>query len=157
MLKSKRKTAEEPTKEQGMWIFVDTESRVDKKVTFTWNSLFQAFQDKEFQVLLQDDPSTELSKEIYKNIIKFGLHRAIAKTPVLPCLNVIEWTTWKVYHESRAILNFEDKRVASYKATIFNQMYDFKEALIKVTPEWLKQKNEYADFLTIMKGWWSEG
>ena len=74
MLKSKRKTIKQPTKEQGMWIFADTECWVDKKVTFTWNSLFQEFQDKEFQTLLQDDMSIELSKEIYKNIIKSGLH-----------------------------------------------------------------------------------
>ena len=52
VLKGKRKTVEEPRKEQGMWIFADTECRVDKKVTFTWNSLFQSFQDNEFQVLL---------------------------------------------------------------------------------------------------------
>ena len=26
-----------------------------------------------------------------------------------------------------------------------------------MTPEWLKQKNESTDFLTIMKGWWFEG
>ena len=70
ILKNKRKTVEEPAKEQEMWIFVDIECQVDKKVIFTWNSLFQEFQDKEFQVLLQDDPSIELSKGIYKNIIK---------------------------------------------------------------------------------------
>ena len=52
VLKSKRMTVEEPTKEQGMWIFCDTQCRVEKKVIFTWNSLFQGFQDKEFQVLL---------------------------------------------------------------------------------------------------------
>lgn len=52
VLKSKRKTVKEPTKEKGIWIFVDTECQVDKKVIFTWNSLFQAFQDKVFQVLL---------------------------------------------------------------------------------------------------------
>ena len=63
VLKSKRKTLEEPAKEQGIWIFFDTECQVDK-VIFTWNSLFQAFQDKEFQVLLQDDISNELSKKI---------------------------------------------------------------------------------------------
>ena len=51
-VKNKIKTVEETTNEQGMWIFVDTECRVEKKVTFTWNSLFQAFQDKEFQMLL---------------------------------------------------------------------------------------------------------
>ena len=89
MLKSERNTIEEPTKEQGMWIFADTECRVDKKVTFTWKSLFQGFQDKEFQILLQDDMSTELSKEIYKNIIKSGLHQATVKTPLLPCPDVI--------------------------------------------------------------------
>ena len=43
MFKSKRKTVEEPTKEQGMWIFADIEYRVDKKVTFTMKSLFQEF------------------------------------------------------------------------------------------------------------------
>ena len=74
VLKRKRKNAEEPTKEQGMWIFADTVCNVDKKVTFTWNSLFQAFQDKVFQILLQDDMITKLSKDIHKNIIKSGLH-----------------------------------------------------------------------------------
>ena len=52
ILKNKRKIVEEPTNEQGMWIFVDIECRVDKKVIFTWNSLFQEFQVKEFRVLL---------------------------------------------------------------------------------------------------------
>ena len=36
-------------------------------------------------------------------------------------------------------------------------MYHLKEAHIKVTPEWLRQKSESPDFLTIMKGWWFEG
>ena len=74
VLKSKRKTVEDPSKEQGIWIFADTQCRVDKNVIFTWSSLFQAFQDKEFHVLLWDDISNELSKEIYRNIIKFRLH-----------------------------------------------------------------------------------
>ena len=52
MIKNKGKAVEEPTKEQGIWIFADTECRVDKKVSYTWNSLFQAFQDKEFVMLL---------------------------------------------------------------------------------------------------------
>ena len=43
VLKSKRKTVEEPAKEQGIWIFVDIECRVDKKVIFPWNLLFQEF------------------------------------------------------------------------------------------------------------------
>ena len=84
-----------------MWTFSDIECRVYKKVTFTWNSLFQEFQDKEFQILLRDDISTKLSKEIYDNIIKSGLHRAAVKTPVLPCPDVIEWITWKLDHENR--------------------------------------------------------
>ena len=133
-LKNKRKIVKEPAKEQEMWIFVDTECRVDKKVMFTWNSLFQAFQDKEFQVLLQDDPSTELRKEIYKNIIKYGLHRAVIRTPILPCSDVIEWITQRVSHESKSILNFKDKSVASYKASVVNRLYHFKEAHVKVTP-----------------------
>ena len=32
MLKNKRKVLEEPTKEQGMWIFADIECKDDKKV-----------------------------------------------------------------------------------------------------------------------------
>ena len=64
MMKNKGKVVEESIKKQGTWIFTDTKCRVDKKVTFTWNSLFQAFQDKYFMMLLQDDVSTELSKEL---------------------------------------------------------------------------------------------
>lgn len=88
---------------------------------------------------------------MYKNIIKSGLHRATIKTIVLPCSDVIEWITRKIDHEHQSILNYEDKSVANYKASVFNQMYHLKEAHIKVTPQWLRQKSEYADLLTIMK------
>jgi hypothetical protein len=98
-----------------------------------------------------------LSKGIYKNIIKFGLHWEATRTPVLPCPDVIEWIIQRVDHEKRAILNFEDKSVASYQASVLNQLYHFKEAHVKVTLEWLKQKNDCADFLSIIKGWWSKG
>ena len=46
MIKNKGKAFEELTKEIGIWTFADTRCRVDKKVSYTWNSLFQAFQDK---------------------------------------------------------------------------------------------------------------
>ena len=65
--------------------------------------LFQELQNKGFQVVLQDDPSTKLRKSIYKNIAKYGLHRASSKTPVLPCPDVIEWITQRVYHESKQL------------------------------------------------------
>ena len=67
LTKNLSKTFEEPIKENGIWIFSDTECKEDKKVCYTWTSLFQAFQDKEFVVLLQNDASTALSKEIYKS------------------------------------------------------------------------------------------
>ena len=40
---------------------------------------------------------------------------------------------------------------------MFNQLYHFKEAQVKVTLEWLQSKTEYVNFLSIMKGWWSKG
>ena len=52
LTKNLNKIVEEPIKEDGVWIFLDTDSKVDKKVCYTWTSLFQAFQDKEFVVLL---------------------------------------------------------------------------------------------------------
>ena len=81
LTKNLNNTIEKPIKEDGVWIFSDTECNADKKVCYNYTSLFQAFQDKEFVVLLQNDANTELSKEIYKNIIKSGLHRATIKTP----------------------------------------------------------------------------
>ena len=116
-----------------------------------------SFPTKEFQVLLQDHPSTYLIKGIYKNISKSILHQVVARTLVLPCLDVIEWMTRWIDHESRTILNFEDKHVAVYQDPILNQLYHLKEAQVKVTPEWLKENNESADFLSIMKGWWYKG
>ena len=101
--------------------------------------------------------STELKKEVYKNIFKSTLHRATTKTLVLPSLVVIEWITGKIDHENRSILKSEKESVGSYKASFFNQIYDLKEAHIKVSLEWLRKKNESADFLTIMKVWWYEG
>ena len=99
LTKNLNKTVKEPIKEDGVWIFSDTECNADKKVYYTWTSLFQAFQDKQFVLLLQNDANTELSKEIYKNIIKTRLHRAAMKTPVLPCPDVIEWITRRIDHQ----------------------------------------------------------
>ena len=82
MTKNINKIVEESIKGDGIWIFSDTECKVDKKLCYTWTTLFQAFQDKYFVVLLQNDASTKLSQEIYKNIIKSGLHRATVKTPI---------------------------------------------------------------------------
>ena len=62
MMKNKGKAIEEPIKDHVIWIFSDTECRVDKKVAYTWNSLFRAFQGKYFLMLLQDHVSTKLTK-----------------------------------------------------------------------------------------------
>ena len=152
LTKNLNKTIEEPIKENGIWIFSDTECKANKKVCYTWTSLFQAFQDKEFVMLLQNDANTKLSKEIYWNIIKVGMHRAAMKTPILPCPDVIEWITIKIDHQHWSILNVEGKVVANYKPSMISQMYHLKEANIKVSPKWLKQKSESADMLTILKG-----
>ena len=98
-LKSKRNTIEQPVEKQEIWAFTDTECRVDKNIVFKWNTMFQAFQTKEFQVFLQYYLSAKLSKGIYKNISKSGLHQAATKTPILPCPNVIEWMTLRIDHE----------------------------------------------------------
>ena len=132
LIKNLKKTVKDPGKENGIWIFTDTECKANKKVCYTWTALFQAFLDKEFNVLLQNDASTELNKEIYQNNIKSGLHRAAMKTLILPCPDVIEWITRKVDHQHRSILNFEGKVVASYKPSVINKMYHLKEAIIKI-------------------------
>ena len=62
LMKNMNKEVKEPVKENGIWIFADTKCKADEKVCYTWNSLFQAFQDKKFLMLLQDDVSIELSK-----------------------------------------------------------------------------------------------
>jgi hypothetical protein len=43
LTKNLNKTVEEPIKEDGFWIFSDTECKADKKVFYTWTSLFRAF------------------------------------------------------------------------------------------------------------------
>ena len=46
--------------------------------------------------------------------------------------------------------------MAYYKPSMINQIYHLKEAIVKISLDWLKQKSESADMLTILKGWWSE-
>ena len=142
---------------QESWVFTDTKCKVDKNTAFKWNTLFQEFQTKKYQVLLQYDPSTKVIKGNYKNISKSRLHQEATKTLVLPYPDVIEWITWRIDHESRIILIFEDKHVANYQVPILNQLYHFKETQEKVSPEWLQSKTVSIDFLFIMKVWWSRG
>ena len=72
-------------------------------------------------------------------------------------MDVIKCMTRRIDHESRTILNYEDKHVANYQAPVLNLLYHFKEAQVKVTPDWLKSKTESIEFLSIMKGWMSKG
>ena len=101
-------------------------------------------------MLLQNNANTKLSREIYRNIIKSGLHRATMKTPVLSCPDIIEWITRRIDHQHQSILNIEGKVVANYKPSMISQMYHLKEATVKVSPEWLKQKSESADMLRMV-------
>ena len=79
------------------------------------------------------------------------------KTPILPCPDAIEWITRRIDHQHGSLLNVEENVVANYKPSMINQMYHRKEATIKISPKWLKQKSEYTDLLTILKGSWFEG
>jgi hypothetical protein len=79
------------------------------------------------------------------------------KTPAIPCPDVIKYITRRIDHQHRSILNVEGKVVANYKPCMINQMYHLKEATVKVSPKWLKQKSESTDMLTIFKGWLFEG
>lgn len=150
-LKSNRKTIEELVEKSEIWHSLTQSAESMRRLPSNGILYFKHYKTKEYQVLLQDDPSMELNKGIYKNISKFGLHRATSKTLVLPCLDVIDWMTRRIDHESRTILNFKDKHVASYQAPVLNLLYHFKEAQVKVTPEWLKNKTESVYFLSIMK------
>ena len=131
LTKNQNKIVEEPITENGIWIFTDTECKADKKVCYTWTSLFQAFQDKEFVVLLQDDAITKLRKEIYQNIVKSGLHWVAVKNPILSCTNVIEWITRKINHQHRSILNFEGTLVAHYNPSMINQCITLRKPISK--------------------------
>lgn len=134
-LKKKMKYVDiqEQVEGQESWIFTNTKCWVDKNTNFQWNTLFQPLQLEEFQILLQDDPNAKLSKGIFRNIYKSGLYKATTKPPILPCLHIIEWLTQKVDDERRTLLDFDGKHLESYQDLVLNQMYDCKEAQIKVT------------------------
>jgi hypothetical protein len=107
--------------------------------------------------LLKDDPSTDISKEIYQNISKSRLFKAASKPLILPCPNVIEWLIRRTDHKRITIHNFEGKHVASFQPSMLHHMYHFKEPQIKATQEWLQKKAEAVDYLAHMKGWWDIG
>ena len=134
-LNNKRKTMEikEKAEVNESWIFTDTECYVDWKVSLKWNHLFQAFQKRYFQSFLKYDPNTEMNEEIYQNISKSRLYRAISKPLILPCLDVIKWLTRRVDHQRKTLLDFEGKHVASYQPSRLHHMYHFKELYFKVT------------------------
>ena len=56
-LNSKRNVVKELVEKQESWVFTNTKCRVDRKIAFKWNTLFQAFKSKEFEVIIQYDPS----------------------------------------------------------------------------------------------------
>jgi hypothetical protein len=157
-MKNKRKSVEiqDLVKGKETWIFTDTECKINRNILFQWNQLFEAFLTRDYQMLLQDDPFKELSKDIYKNISKYGIYRAATKPLILPCPDVVEWMTRKFDNSNRILLNFKGKHFARYQPYTIHQMYHFKEPQIKITQEWLYSKAKTIDYLSQMKGWWDE-
>jgi hypothetical protein len=138
-------------------VFIDTECKIDQKISFKWNQLFQVFLTRDYHILLQHNPCKELSKDTYKNISKFRIYGVVAKPLILPCHDVVAWMAIKVDHSNMILLNFNEKHVARYQPYIIHRMYHFKEPQIKITREWLESKVETIDYLTQMKGWWAKG
>ena len=158
-MKNKRKSVETQGLVEGneTWVFIDTEYKINQKISFQWNQMFQYFLTEYYQMLLQDDLCMELSKDVYKKNSKYGLYRVVAKPLIILCLDVVEWMTRKVDHSNRILLNFEEKHVARYQPYAIHRMYHFKEPQIKITQERLQSKVETIDYLAQMKGWWDEG
>lgn len=102
-------------------------------------------------MFVKDFPSTKISNEIYQNISKSELYRDASKPLILPCMDVIEWLTKRVNHQSRTLLDFEGNHVARYKPSMLHHMYHFKEPQIKVTREWIQRKVEVVYYLAHMK------
>ena len=84
-LKSNRKTIKEPMEKQEIWVIRRFHSN---EILYSKNSI-----QKSFKFFLQDDMSKKLNKGMYNNISNSMLHWETTKTPVLPCLDVIEWMT----------------------------------------------------------------
>lgn len=107
-MKSKIKSVENQDLVEGKetWVFIDTECKIDQKISFQWNQLFQYFLIEDCHMLLKDDICMELSKYIYNNISKYGLYRATAKPLILLCSDFVEWMTRKVDHFNIIFLNF---------------------------------------------------
>ena len=158
-MKNKKKSVETQDLVEGKetWVFIDIECKIDQKISFQCNPLFQAFFTCDYHMLLQYDMCKELSKDIYKNISKFGLYKAVAKPLILLCPDVVEWIPIKVDHSNKILLNFNGKQVVRYHPYIIHGMYHLKEPHIKITREWLQSSAETIDYLTQMKGWWDEG
>ena len=136
LTKNLNKTVEESIKEDGVWIFSNPKCKADKKVYYTWTSLFQAFQDKEFVVLLQNDVSTELSKLDLQEYHQIRAAQSYSQDPYFTMSGCCRMD----YKKDRSILNVEGKVVANYKPSMINQIYHLKEATAKVSSDWLKQK-----------------
>ena len=158
-MKTKRKSVDtqDLVEGKGTWMFTDTKCKTDRKTLFECNQQFQAFLVGDYQLLLQDDPCRELSKDIYKNISKSRIYRVFSKPLILPCPNVVEWITRKVDHSNQILLNYEEKHGASYQRYTIHIMYHFKEPQIKITQEFLQSKAKTIDYLAQMNGWWAEG
>ena len=38
------------------WVFTDTKCKIDQKISFQWNHMFQYLLTEDYHLLLQDDP-----------------------------------------------------------------------------------------------------
>ena len=99
-------------------------------------------------MLLQDDPSMEFRKDIYKNISKSGIYRSARKPLILLCPDVSEWTKRKFDHSNKILVNFNRKHVVNYQPYTIHQMYHFKEPQIKITQDWLQSRAKIIDYLS---------
>jgi len=91
---------------------------INAKIHFPrWSEVYRRFKEHEYHdIVPPSDPTMRNTNDLeFTNIKRCHLHTIATRTPIMPCLEDIEWVIMNTYIDNRTILNDEGRCIAYYQ------------------------------------------
>jgi hypothetical protein len=148
---SQKKTTNPPP------LFKDRDNNTTSKVMLpSWIDLYNKIQ---YEYFLEFTPHTdpkvrELDNQVFQNIRQSLLYMVAAKTPIFPCVELLEWIIHHVDAEKFLLNNKDGECIGVFLPTEVRAYYKLKDIEVRLNTNFLMAFHECHNIGQLLSYWW---
>jgi hypothetical protein len=139
--------------------FKDTDNGMNSKVILpSWLDLYNKLHYEDFpEFMPHSDPEVRgLDDQVFQNIKRSSLYLVAAKTPIFPCVDILEWIIHHVDAEKFLLNNKDGECIGVFLPTEVSMYYKLKEVEVRLNKYFLVAFYERNNTGQLLASWWRE-